>query len=223
MKIVLLDSEGIVNADTWLKCQQKLQKNRQVASATSNRTSWLGGKLICGKCGHTMTTIKGASKRYFLCTGKTHKKTCTGIKETIYVEDMEALLGDCITQKLKRQTASASETHTEAEVQLQALKRQLTEIEGQLSRLSEAVLAGDLNEELIAVLNDKAKSLAAEKRGLLDRMDELSVTNTPPLETIDLVRRFRRATFAEKRAICDILVKAVVIAENGDPEIIWNI
>ncbi len=223
MKIVLLESEGIVDADTWLKCQQKLQRNKQAASSTSNRTSWLGGKLICEKCGHTMTTVKGASKRYFLCTGKTHKKTCTGIKETIYVEDMEALLSNCITQKLKGQTASASESHTETEVQLQALKRQLAEIEGQLSRLSEAVLSGNLNEELIAVLNSKAKSLSAEKRGLLDRMDELSVRSPAPLETIDLVRRWRRATFSEKRAICDILVKAVVIAENGDPEIIWNI
>ena len=26
-----------------------------------------------------------------------------------------------------------------------------------------------------------------------------------------------------KRFVCDVLVKAVIIAENGDPEIIWNI
>ena len=223
MKVVLLESEGIVDAGLWLKCQQKLHQNRQAACSTSNRTSWLGGKLICEKCGHTMTTVKGASRRYFLCTGKTHKKVCTGIRETIYVEDMEALLGDCIAQKLKELTAGASEMHTKAEAQLQALKRRLAEIEKQLDSLSETVLAGDLNADMIGILNRKASSLTADKRRLLDRIDELSVRSAVPIDTIDLVRRWHGTAFAEKRAVCDILVKAVVIAENGDPEIIWNI
>ncbi len=223
MKVVLLESEGIVDAGLWLKCQQKLHQNRQAACSTSNRTSWLGGKLICEKCGHTMTTVKGASRRYFLCTGKTHKKVCTGIRETIYVEDMEALLGDCIAQKLKELTAGASEMHTEAEAQLQALKRRLAEIEKQLDSLSETVLAGDLNADMIGILNRKASSLTADKRRLLDRIGELSVRSAVPIDTIDLVQLWHGTAFAEKRAVCDILVKAVVIAENGDPEIIWNI
>ena len=92
MKIVLLESEGLVDSQTFLKCQRKLQQNKQIGNAMSNNTSWLSGKLICSKCGHTMTTVRGSTRQYFLCAGKTHKKTCSGIKQTIYVEDIEAMI-----------------------------------------------------------------------------------------------------------------------------------
>ena len=59
MKLVLLTHDGIVDSDIWLKCQKKLEKNKQIGNSASNRTSWLSGKVVCEKCGHTMTTIKG--------------------------------------------------------------------------------------------------------------------------------------------------------------------
>lgn len=132
MKIVVLESEGLVDAATWLKCQQKLEKNRQVGKAWGNRTSWLAGKLICAKCGHTMTTVKGETKRYFLCTGKTHKKTCSGVRGTVYVEDMEAMVYDCIAQKLSSLTLSGTkQADASAEKKANALKIAIKEIEAQ--------------------------------------------------------------------------------------------
>lgn len=59
MKLVLLTHPGTVDSDIWLKCQRKLEKNRQITNSYSNPTSWLAGKVVCEKCGHTMTTIKG--------------------------------------------------------------------------------------------------------------------------------------------------------------------
>ena len=63
MKLVLMTHQGIVDSDIWLKCQRKLEKNRQITNSFSNPTSWLAGKVICEKCGHTMTTIKGNGKQ----------------------------------------------------------------------------------------------------------------------------------------------------------------
>lgn len=83
MKLVLLTHTGIIDSDIWLKCQRKLEKNRQITNSYSNPTSWLAGKVVCEKCGHTMTTVKGKpdkngrQRRYFNCTGKSHKRTCT--------------------------------------------------------------------------------------------------------------------------------------------------
>lgn len=59
MKLVLLSHIGIVDSAVWLKCQRKLEKNKQIGNSVSNRTSWLSGKVVCEKCGHTMTAIKG--------------------------------------------------------------------------------------------------------------------------------------------------------------------
>ncbi len=63
-------------------------KNKQIGNSASNRTSWLSGKVVCEKCGHTMTMIKGKInkeeiRRYFNCIGKSHQRICTGTKVTI--------------------------------------------------------------------------------------------------------------------------------------------
>ena len=63
MKLVVLSHPGIVESDIWLKCQRKLEKNRQITNSYSNPTSWLAGKVVCAKCGHTMTTIKGKANQ----------------------------------------------------------------------------------------------------------------------------------------------------------------
>ena len=68
----------------------------------------MSGKIICEKCGHTMTTIKGKfnkdgeMRRYFNCTCKSHKRSCTGTKVSIYAEDLENMVYDCICEKLSK-------------------------------------------------------------------------------------------------------------------------
>ncbi len=75
IKAVVMTHEGVIDSDIWIKCQQKLAKNKQIRNAVSNKSSWLGGKIICKKCGRTMTTTKGKTgngeiRIYFNCTGK---------------------------------------------------------------------------------------------------------------------------------------------------------
>ena len=223
MKIVLLTSEGLVDSDVWLKCQRKLEQNKQIGNALSNQTSWLSGKIVCSKCGHTMTTVKGQSQKYFLCTGKTHKKVCSGIKETIYVEDMEDLVDECISQKLSELNFSRV-SHSDAKAnQINLLKLKIREIDGKLSSLSDAVLEGNFNGDMISLLNEKAKRLNEEKRKLLDEIDDLTISDISVQETINFSKKWRKASFNERRAICGILIKTIIMHEDGNPEIIWNI
>ncbi len=224
MKIVVLESEGLIDAATWLKCQQKLEKNRQVGKAWGNRTSWLAGKLICVKCGHTMTTVKGETKRYFLCTGKTHKKTCSGIRGTVYVEDMEAMVYDCIAQKLPSLTLSGTkQADTSAEKKANALKIAIKEIEAQEEQLSTAVLAGELNTEMIQLLNNKAKLLREQKDKLTEQIEKITTPERESTNGIDFTKRWRRADFAEKRAVTNVLIRHIILYEDASLEIVWNI
>ena len=49
IKAVVMSHNGIINSNIWIKCQQKLERNKQVRNSVSNKTSWLGGKLVCAK------------------------------------------------------------------------------------------------------------------------------------------------------------------------------
>lgn len=223
MKIVLLESEGIVDSAVWLKCQRKLEANRQIGNAMSNTTSWLSGKIVCSKCGHTMTTVKGESRKYFLCSGKTHKKTCTGIKEPVYVEDMENMVDECITKKLAVLKLSRVKHSEENAAEVNALKIKIKETDQKLSSLSEAVLAGSLNSEMIAVLNEKAKQLTAQKQQYFDKIDDLVISADNVKETVNFSKKWAKADFKERRAICNVLIKAIIMYEDGSSEIVWNI
>lgn len=222
MKIVLLESEGLVDSQTFLKCQRKLEQNKQIGNAMSNNTSWLSGKLVCSKCGHTMTTVKGSTRQYFLCAGKTHKKTCSGIRQTIYVEDIEAMIDDCISEKLNSLKLSRVHHSEENTAQINLIKLKVKEVEQKLSTLSDAILSGSLNEEMISVLNEKAKTLTNEKRKYLDNIDDLLISSNNVKETVNFAKRWNKANFKERKAICNVLIKSIIMYEDGSSEIIWN-
>ncbi len=221
MKIVLLASEGLVDSETWLKCQHKLEQNRQIGNSLSNRTSWLSGKLVCSLCGHTMTTVRSGSRRYFMCSGRTNKKTCKGIEPTIYVSDMEDMMDGYISEKLKNIRGKNKGRSAEDTARLNELKLKLKSAEQKLDSVAEAVMNSGAVPELISVLNEKALKLTEEKRHYLSAIEVLERASSA--ETTDLSKKWDKADFAEKRSVCSILVKAVSLYENGDAEIIWNI
>ena len=106
-----------------------------IGKSSSNPTSWLAGKVICEKCGHGMTIIKGKPdkngvfRRYFNCTGKSHKKICTGPKTSIYAEDLENMVYDCITEKLTDLTSSKRTAKLEDTAEINDLKLKIKAIE----------------------------------------------------------------------------------------------
>lgn len=51
-EIVLAPHEGIVSSEDWIKCRIRCLNNRQSTQTCKGKTSWLTGKIKCGKCGY---------------------------------------------------------------------------------------------------------------------------------------------------------------------------
>lgn len=229
MKLVLLSHPGIVDSDIWLKCQRKLEKNKQIGNSASNRTSWLSGKVVCEKCGHTMTTIKGKInkdgeiRRYFNCTGKSHMKICTGTKVTIYAEDLENMVYDCISEKLAdmRETKRTAAGNNMAE--LNDLKLRIKAIEKSEKQLLDTMLAGGFNDDLLTLANQKATQLKNDKQILYERMEQLSNRKDETDQAVNLVKSWRAADYNCKKNVAMIMIYKIIISEDGNTQIIWNI
>lgn len=228
MKLVLLTHSGLVDSSLWLKCQQKLERNRQITNSYSNHTSWLAGKVICEKCGHTMTTIKGKRnkageiRRYFNCTGKSHKKLCTGPKTSIYAEDLENLVYDCIFRKLADLTEtgqSASKAHMG---EINDCKLKVKSIEKEEKQLLDTILAGGFNEDLLTLANRKASQLKRDRLALYNRMEELKSVPSEPNTVIDLTASWKTADYDQKKAVAMIMIDQICISEDGSTKIVWN-
>lgn len=229
MKLVLLPHPGIVDSDIWLKCQQKLAKNRQVTSSYSNPTSWLAGKVVCEKCGHTMTTIKGKPnkngklRRYFNCTGKSHKKTCTGPAVSTYAEDLESIVHACIAGKLADLNGTGYHAHRADQTEHNALKLKIKAIEQSEKQLLDTILTGGCNEDLLAIANQKATQLKRDRLALYARIEELNRREEETDAVVNLPKLWCTADYQQKKSVTMIMIHKILIREDGSTQIIWNI
>lgn len=138
----------------------------------------LAGKVTCEKCGHTMTTIKGKRnkseemRRYFNCTGKSNRKTCTRPKVKIYAEDLENMVYECISAKLAdlKKVNSTARKGDLAEVNEIKLKIKAIEKSGKQLHTK---LADGINDDLLAPANQKATQLKRDWLALYERIEDL--------------------------------------------------
>lgn len=229
MKLVLLSHYGIVDSGIWLKCQRKLEKNKQITNSFSSQTSWLAGKIVCEKCGHTMTTIKGkinkdgGIRRYFNCTGKSHKKSCTGTKVTIYAEDLECMIYDCIYQKLLDLKAVKWGTASNSTAEINDLKLKIKALELSEKQLMDIMLAGGFNEDLLTLANQKATQLKKDRFALDARMEELRSRGDKTNAAANLAKFWKTADYSRKKEVAMIMIHQIIISEDGGTKIIWNI
>ena len=229
MKLVLLTHPGIVDSDIWLRCQRKLEKNRQIGNSVSNPTSWLAGKVVCEKCGHTMTTIKGKinksgeMRRYFNCTGRSHKKTCTGPKVTIYAEDLENMVYECISEKLADLKEMNRNTKKGDTAEVNELKLKIKAIEKSEKQLLDTMLAGGFNDDLLALANQKATQLKRDRLALYERIEDLKSRGDEADVVVNLAKSWRTADYKRKKAVAMIMIHKIVISEDGSTKILWNI
>lgn len=229
MKLVLLTHEGTIDSDIWLKCQQKLEKNRKIGNSYSNPTSWLAGKVVCEKCGHTMTTIKGKInkngeiRRYFHCTGKSHKKICTGPKVSIYAEDLENMVDDCIAEKLAELTCAPPANHKNDSAEINEIKLKIKAIEKSEKQLMDTMLASGVNEALLALANQKAAQFQRDKAVLYERLEDVKSSHEPSDAVVNLAKSWKNADYKHKKAVAMIMIHKIIINEDGSMKMIWNI
>ncbi len=227
MRLVLLTHPGVVDSGVWLKCQQKLERNRRITNSYRNPTSWLAGKVICEKCGHTMTTIKGTLgksgevRRYFCCTGKTHKRICTGPGVTVYAEDLEHMIDACISGKLADLKAEKILVRREDTAGINDLKLKIKAVEQSERQLLDAMLSGGFQDDLLAIANRKAAQLKEERMALKKRLEERKEGWSEA--AVDLAAAWKDAGYSRKKAAAMTVIQKIVIREKGDVRVFWNL
>ena len=228
IKVVVMTHEGVIDSDTWLKCQQKLSKNKQIRNAVSNKTSWLGGKIICGRCGRTMTTIKGKTgsgeiRRYFTCTGKTHFKDCKGTKGTIYAESLEDMVYTEIANKLETLKNIRTSERKTLHPEINELRNKVKSIELSQNKIADMLMQPEANADLLEIMSQRATKLKAARTELLLKIEEFENTEIDVKQAINLSKKWKTASFEEKRGVCGVIINRIIIDADGNAEIVWNI
>ena len=98
----VLSSPGLVEAELFLRCQEKLRKNRQLGRSGQGKHTWLSGLLKCAGCGYSISVVRDGERRYLHCSGRYNLARCgavIGVKlpelEERVQAEMQALLEEC--------------------------------------------------------------------------------------------------------------------------------
>ncbi len=225
-EIVLAPHQGIIPARDWIKCRIRCLNNRQSTRTCKATTSWLVGKVKCGKCGYGLTIVKANTKwhRYFVCATSlaTKKENCKGTGGTIYADVLEEYMINAIRKKLSEFKTLSQKRKKQISPKINENKIRMTEIENEINDLLSKVVGA--NAVLMQYINERVESLDAERKKLQE--ENISLTCNQDKQNFDVisshVQDWDNVSFEDKQSVVDTLIKVIHIAD-GNIEITWNI
>ena len=205
----VMNSRGIVPADLWLRCQLKLDSNRQLGNSGKGTYTWLSGLLKCAKCGYSLKVISDKTHRWLACSGRYNLSRCDA---SIHVKLGE--LEEVASAEIVRILAECPEEVPELR-ENDSFSRQLEEIDRKADRLIDAFSeSSDLSP---AYLQRSLARLEQERQRILEAQRREQKRPVMPA-----VLDFPTLSFEEKKAVAAQFIHRVEVAENS-AEIIWNV
>ncbi len=230
-KISVALHDGVIDSRTFLMCQDKLDKNKQIKRTGAGKSSWLSGLIKCAYCGYSMAiTLAYASKergdvKKIVCGGrKLHipcdRKTLSFDLETIecYIEsqikDKINSLSDIIIDETE---INSNNKHIE-----NIYKIEIGKIEDKIDNLINALADG--NELTSKYINDKIKELDKEKLDYINKINELKLSAINPTKIVEvstLANKWGELDIEEKKTIAKFFIRKILFYDDR-VEIEWN-
>ena len=225
-EIVLAPHQGIIPSGDWLKCRIRCLNNRQSTKTCKATTSWLVGKVKCGKCGYGLTIVKANTKwhRYFVCATAlaTKKENCQGTGGTVYADVLEEYMLNAIRNKLSEFKTLSQKKKKQINPKINKNKIRMSEIENEINDLLSKVVGA--NAVLMQYINEHVESLDTERKKLQE--ENISLTCNQDKQNFDVisshVQDWDNISFEDKQSVVNALIKVIHIAD-GKIEIMWNI
>ena len=54
-------------------------------------------------------------------------------------------------------------------------------------------------------------------------IEVLEIEESDIVNVINLAKKWKTASFDERKAVCNVLIHKIFIEENGDVEVVWNV
>lgn len=207
--VSVMNNLGFVHADLWLRCQAKLECNRQVGNNGKGTHTWLSGLLKCAHCGYSLKVIQSKQHRWLVCSGRYNLAKCqssihvklTDLEETISAEIIR-LMDECPEEAVVLQT---EDTYT----------RQLEELDRRADRLVDAFAAST---SITPAYLQRAMARLEQKRQKILEIWQVEKKRARPVMVLD----FPSLSFQEKKLVAAQFIRRIDVSEES-ADILWNI
>ncbi len=169
--VTLALHKGIIEADTWLRCQYKADKNQVLKNSGKGTHTWLSGLLKCGYCGYAVTAVNGYKNLLYINCGGRRRYMCDGRKKVIYIEDIENIVESKLLEKLRTLKVHNRNANNERDRRMDELKSNLVFIEEQIEKFVASLL--DMSEGSAKYVDKRIQELDKQRLAVQAQMNEL--------------------------------------------------
>lgn len=198
---------GFIDADLWLRVQDKLQNNTQISRVNAGKYTWLTGLLKCDKCGYALKInhSKADNKLHLLCSARSNFASCDCTVE-VDVRELEGYVESQISEMLK------SSPPMEIIPDSKELSVEVLAVEQKIERLVNAI--AECDDVSVQYINKQIAALHKQREELLQKPK----SEAPAIQKLD----FAKLSFDEKKMISVEFIEKISIS-GTNVNILWKI
>ena len=211
--IVVALHDGVVDSQTWLKVQYRLEENTKIGNNHNGKVTWLSGLTKCSRCGYAMTGNCMKGYKYLRCSRRANYGDCDiGM---VHVEWVENQTWDAILDKIEELRGVYITQKNDADVRINKFRLELIKIDESIDNLVSAIAEG--NSLSVKVLNEKITGLDEKRTEINEQLQKITVENTTI--NADLVFKIMNGELSmeEKHDIAKSLIKKISIVGKNEP------
>ena len=223
--LVVAPHEGLVSSDTWLAVRKKLMNNTNSTFRSGRKaaTTWLAGKIKCGRCGTGLNCIcSPLDVLYFRCRKRADRKSCEGCG-TLHVKEVEYFIYDEMCRKMDEFKTLTDGNPAKANSKLTAHKVELAQVEAEIEKLFISLTGA--NAVLMSYANGMIEELDAKRQSLLKAIAEMTAGAVSPNKLNQIsgyLNDWANVDITDKRFVVDGLINQINITSET-VKIEWKI
>ena len=219
----LAPHDGLISSDLFLRCQKRLDDNKQIDNRNRSQITWLTGLIKCGTCGYSTVPKRsnGGQYTYLYCVGKTHHSSCTIAGNLGLLSTVEAVIEERIFHWAERYSDLRATTAVTENGERTRLRIRAEEVNVSIQKLID--LAIDSSDITAKYLNEKMAELENERTRLEESLDALNEHRHEKLgkEIADVATEWDHLALNQKSTIAMLLINRISLFKE-EIEIEWK-
>jgi len=208
--LVIAPHEGLVSSDIWLACREKMMNNTKFPSQRKVKSTWLTGKIKCGRCGAALLNQNSPTgNSYFRCWKRMEAKSCEGCG-TLRVREFEESIYNEMVGRLRAFQVLTQGNPKKASPKLTALNVELAGVDSEIEKLLDSLTGA--NATLLSYANTKIEELDAKRQSLMKAIADMRTSTLSPEHVRSIsgyLESWDDVTFEDRQLVVDGLISRI--------------
>ena len=214
--VTLALHRGLVEPELWLRCQYKLDTNKQVKNSGKGTHSWLSGIVKCGYCGMAINVVNNNRGSNYINCGGRKLRICFERKKVIKIEQIEAIVEKQLLYRIGTIKEQGAPPVMEDGLEVNRLKIQLIHIDEKIDNYMRQI--ENANNVVMQYINRNVSELDVKKKELVSQILKMSTDKGRPnyegIDINDCIENWHNFSLGQRKKIASIFIGNIFVTDE---------